>query len=164
MALPTRDTVHATPGSPLQNFNFLGRGMLLKIRTVIREPSQLVRFDVIESVREGHVTMDMVMSVSLSVCSDMEKLRGIATRVEAPNQSPREIGAIIKELVKGDSARNRSVIEEQPYAVSGREVLNVSASRIDALPKKIHPWGGGICAQLASLLRRENSELDPKRA
>ena len=104
------------------------------------------------------------MSVSLSVCSDMEKLRGIATRVEAPNQSPREIGAIIKELVKGDSARNRSVIEEQPYAVSGREVLNVSASRIDALPKKIHPWGGGICAQLASLLRRENSELDPKRA
>src|ERR1019366_7713960 len=77
IALPPCNPVHTTPGCVLQDFNFLRRGMLSKILAVIRDSRQFVLFDVVESIREGHVAARVMVSVRLAVSSDVDQLRRI---------------------------------------------------------------------------------------
>ena len=67
--------MHATPCGIFMDLHFMSRRKFLKELPVVGDLRKLPRFDVLEGVGQGHLTMSMVVTVGFSISCDMGELR-----------------------------------------------------------------------------------------
>ncbi len=88
------------------------RWMFCKVLAVVGEACQLVLLDVIESVGERHVSVDMVMAISFAIGRDVQKLGRTTGVIEAPYNATGKVGAVVKQFVECDRTRNCTIVEK----------------------------------------------------
>jgi hypothetical protein len=52
----------------------MGWGMIFQIFSIVGEVGQVVRFNIVQSVSQGHVSKAVMVAVRLPIGSDMDKL------------------------------------------------------------------------------------------
>ena len=137
--LPAADAVSATPRAVFVDLYFVCRGELLEILAVVRELGEVVFFDVMQRVGKSHLAIAMMMPVAFAVGCDMREFRPIAAVRIRVLQALGENFAVVQQTFERDSARNRSVVEEQRDLLPGGCMASVGARRIDATAGDIDP-------------------------
>ena len=66
--------MHTAPGRILNNFHFLGRGEFLQKFAINGQLGQLMAFNIMQAIRQGHIAEFMVMAVGFSVGRDIDDL------------------------------------------------------------------------------------------
>ena len=64
----------AAPGGILVNLNLMCRGMLFKVLAVVGDLCQTIGFNIVQGKGQCHIPEPMVMTVGLTVGSNVDKL------------------------------------------------------------------------------------------
>src|SRR5215471_1268891 len=79
---PTPDSMNTAPGTGLVNLRLVSRRVLFKELAEIGQPGKLIRFNILEGIREGHFSMAMVMTIGFAIGCNMNQLVPLAFIVE----------------------------------------------------------------------------------
>src|SRR5690242_3784803 len=134
--------------------------MLLEILAIVRQASNPLLLDVLQSICERHVAMSVVMSVTLAIGGDMHELRPIARVGETSCQTIRELLSAVQQLLKCDRLRNRSVVEEDCDAAPIAQAHKVRPARVNLGSACIAVSTCADSAEAPCLVRGQNCELD----
>ena len=87
---------------------------------VIGELRLAVRFQMVQRIRERHIPVNLMVSVCLTVCGDMNQLWPVPRIGEAGQQSLCKTLASFQQTLECNRLRYWSVIEKECYAPAGR--------------------------------------------
>src|SRR3954466_5171724 len=72
---PALDSMHAAPGTVLDNFGDVVRGMALEKLTIVRKHREVIRLNMMQSIGQRHFSKTVVMAIAFSVGCDVHELR-----------------------------------------------------------------------------------------
>src|SRR5687768_13435918 len=75
VAPPPIDAMETAPGAFFDDFNLLGWRVPTQVFAIVGQPGQLLGFDLVQGISQGHVTETMMMPIALAVGCDMYQLR-----------------------------------------------------------------------------------------
>src|SRR5271157_6215797 len=127
-----------------------------KVFTVVGDSCQLVAFNVVERIGEGHVAVNMMMTIGLAVGGDVNQLRPRAVVMEAAEQAVGKVLSVAEQFFERDGVRDAAVVKKQTEAAAGRKVAGVGARGIDASALEVKPFLPGPVAHPAGLVLGEN--------
>jgi hypothetical protein len=160
VGLPASDSVGTTPGAGLMDFDLERGRMGGEEFAVIGQARELIGFDVLEGVGEGHFTVAMVMAVGFAVGGDMNKLIFRSIIDERIDETMGEAFTFDEKTFEGDSLRDRSVVEEDDNLAVAWQAHEVGYLRIDAAAVHILPIAALEGADSFSLEGGEDGEFD----
>src|SRR5689334_23857517 len=105
--------MHAAPRRVLGNLNLAKGRAALEVMAVIGNFGKFVRFDVLQSVRQRHVAVYMVMTIGFAIGCDMHQLRPGALIMKPAEQSIGKLFAVGKEFLECDRPRDGAVVKEE---------------------------------------------------
>src|SRR5690606_8344887 len=93
---PALYTMHTTPRTVIMYLRFVGNFCLLQELTVVCQTVILVSLNIIKTISQRHVTMLMMMTIRLTISSDVHKLRVFAFGIKLIHKRMREFLTIIQ--------------------------------------------------------------------
>ncbi len=94
----------------------MGRRKFFEKFAVIGNFRELLRFDAIERVGQRHFAVAVMMAVRFAIGRNVHHLRPSAGARKGPGEALGELFAVMQELFKGDSLRNRAIVKKQRQA------------------------------------------------
>ena len=79
----------------------MGRGMMLQVLTIVRQPGKVVGFNVVEGGGKGHVAEFMMMPVRFAVGGDVQELRPVPPVREAVHEALGKRFAAVQQVFEG---------------------------------------------------------------
>ena len=133
--------------------------MLRQIFTIIRQARQFIFFDVLQRIRQRHISMRMVMTIGLAIRRHMHELPRVALGIEAAEERPGKILSTEKESLKCDRTRNRPVVIKQSDLAPRRQAAGIRPPRINSV-FQLNPRRLLSRPKASGLAWGENGELD----
>ena len=99
---------------------------------------QMIAFNIMQAIRQGHVAKFMVMAVGFSVGRNTDDLGIGITRAKIIRQAPGKLFTIIKQAFKSNSQGNRPIIKENSK-FAGPTADNSDKARADQPWPQPHP-------------------------
>ena len=85
--------------------------MLFQKFGVVRKPSQICSFQMIQSIRQSHLTEMMMVAVTLSIGRDIDQLGPVSGVREPACQTLSKMLTVVEEMLESYRLRNRAVIK-----------------------------------------------------
>src|SRR6267142_6605605 len=114
--------------------------MLLEELAIVGDACQLPALDLVQCIRQCHITMGMMMTVGFAIGCDVHELRPVAVLRKSTQQSLRELLAILQQALEGHSLRDGPVVKEQINGSSRRQPAAIGASRVNVCAVDVFPF------------------------
>src|SRR5215472_11606991 len=172
---PALHAMGAAPGAVVEDLCLPLRRKTCEKLTIVCEDSMMVLFDPVHCIAECHFAVAMMVSVALSVGSDVYELRFVSRFIgfEVTNQALAKFLAGVQQAFKSNGTGCRAVVEEHCDGTTLIELYQVGMRRIDGGIERLDPrefvWAGtvgtrrGLFAQrpdACALMRGKNGEAN----
>src|ERR1044071_3861655 len=112
IGFPSLDSVKTAPRRVLMDLNFFSGGKLFQKFPVVCDLGELSRFDRVERIGQGHLTIAVLMPEGFSIRCYVDKLRVSSIGREGTYQTVGKIFTARQKFFKGHSPCDRGVIEK----------------------------------------------------
>ncbi len=106
------------PRSIVDDFRLPGGRELGQELAVVGQPRELLVFDKAQGIGKSHLSVAMMVAITLAIGGHMHHLRIGVAGVKATRQAPGKIFAVVENSFKGDRAGMGAVVEENGNASS----------------------------------------------
>ena len=94
------------------NLHVVLRWMFFQVFAVVRQPCQVPGLDVLQRVRQGHLTVTMVVPVGFAIGGNVHQLVALAALVKSPSEALRKPLSGREHFFERNGLRHGRIVEE----------------------------------------------------
>ena len=154
--------METAPGGLLDDLDLMRRWMPFEVFSVVGETRELLRFDGVQGVGEGHVAEAVMMAVAFAIGGDMDELRPLTVLVEGADEPIDQVFTAGQQAFESDAAGNRAIVKEQRDGPAGGQTLLIRLGWIYLSAAYVAPGASGDAPNASGLVGRKDRETNPE--